>query len=506
MSKLTWLASYPKSGNTWTRAFLAAYHFQLAGTDVLQRALEMTQSESRREEFVRVANKPEGDFNEQKIDSLRGAVQERLMRVVRPYQLIKTHNARIMRNGFPLICREHTRGAVYLVRNPLDVVDSYADHANLTIDGAIDLMSDPAHQIGNPQSGLVTQYLHTSSEHVLSWTQHQAFPVHLVRYEDLQSSPVDTFRGLIQFLGWELDENRLRRAIENSSFDSLRQTEESRGFAEQSGVAKSGRFFRQGKAGRWREVLTWDQVRRIVDHHGEVMEQLGFETSLEKLKSPVGNSSVGIDAGVGDLRSSEWLGRETGHSSCADVVPVGQLLQSALDRHQVGNLSEAKALYVAILETDPAHAEATHLLGVVCHQTGDPLRAVELIDQAVSLRPDNSVYHSNRAAARLAMSDLHHAEADYRKALEFDTTLADAHNGLAIVCNRSGRAEKAMEHFRLAIRYRPNFAEAHKNLGNALAKSGRVEEGIEHLRKAVALRPSFTEAKRSLAKWGKEAY
>ncbi len=73
---------------------------------------------------------------------------------------------------------------------------------------------------------------------------------------------------------------------------------------------KSGRFFRQGKAGRWREVLNWDQVRRIVDDHGEVMQQLGYETSLEKLKSPVGNSSVGIDAGVGDLRSSEWLGGE----------------------------------------------------------------------------------------------------------------------------------------------------------------------------------------------------
>ena len=221
MKKLTWLASYPKSGNTWTRAFLAAYHFQLGGHRVLERAQEMTQSESRRALFSRVAKDSQDHLSEREIDSLRGAVRERLTRIVQPFQLIKTHNARVMHNGFPLICREQTRGAVYLVWNPLDVVDSYADHANLTIDGAVDLMNNPGHQIGNPDSGLVTQYLHTWSQHVVSWTRQEAFPVHVVRYEDLQSSPVDTFRGLIQFLSWELDENRLRRASENSSFDSL---------------------------------------------------------------------------------------------------------------------------------------------------------------------------------------------------------------------------------------------------------------------------------------------
>jgi len=152
MKKLTWLASYPKSGNTWTRAFLAAYRFQLPGDAVLDHVKEMTLSESRRTEFVRVAEQPQDQFDEQLIDSLRAAVQRRLSQVVKPHQLIKTHNARVMHNGFPLICREQTQAAVYLVRNPLDVVDSLADHTNLTIDGTIDLMNDPRHRIGNPQS------------------------------------------------------------------------------------------------------------------------------------------------------------------------------------------------------------------------------------------------------------------------------------------------------------------------------------------------------------------
>lgn len=169
-------------------------------------------------------------------------------------------------------------------------------------------------------------------------------------------------------------------------------------------------------------------------------------------------------------------------------------LQEAIDLHQSGNLSEAKESYEAILEAKAEHCQAIHLLGVVYHQMGESRHAIDLISQAIALQPDNGVFYSNRGAAHLALRNWSLARADYAIAIQFEPTLPDAHNGLAVVCNETGRVEEAAEYFRSAIQHRPHFPEAHKNLGNALVKLGRFEEGIEHLRKAVELRPVFAEA------------
>ena len=110
--------------------------------------------------------------------------------------------------------------------------------------------------------------------HVRSWT-HRAHPgLHVIRYEDLLDDPSKAFGGVARFLGLSPPPERLAKAIEFSSFGVLRAQEESVGFRERA--EKQERFFREGKAGQWREVLTEAQVRRIVSRHRDQMARFGY--------------------------------------------------------------------------------------------------------------------------------------------------------------------------------------------------------------------------------------
>ena len=280
MKSLVWLASYPKSGNTWLRLLFAAYRkspddekFEL--TD----AYQATMSESRRQAFERLAGKT--DLTNPEIDELREAVQIELSNRVRPPVLIKTHNARVQHNGIPIIRRELTLGAIYIVRNPLDVVDSVADHWGVDHDRAIEMMNDRNLTIGGPKQDLVTQYLESWSGHVMSWIDHRAFPVHVVCYEDLLTRTEITFRNVLTFLGWDPDPIRIERAIAETDFRRLQKREQVSGFGERSNKSTSGTFFRSGRAERWREVLNETQRLAILNARAETMRRFGYRTADE---------------------------------------------------------------------------------------------------------------------------------------------------------------------------------------------------------------------------------
>ena len=112
------------------------------------------------------------------------------------------------------------------------------------------------------------------SRHVESWTAQPSPGLHVMRYEDMTARPMESFAGLVQFLRLPADRQRLQRAIELSSFDALRKMEDKEGFMERS--EKSERFFRKGKAGGWREVLTPAQVEAVAAAHETQMRRFGY--------------------------------------------------------------------------------------------------------------------------------------------------------------------------------------------------------------------------------------
>ena len=112
------------------------------------------------------------------------------------------------------------------------------------------------------------------SQHVLSWTRKPHPAIYVMRYEDMLNEPDKTFGGLARHLLFDAGEDQLAEAIRRSSFDALRDQEEVEGFRERPKPSK--KFFREGRADQWKEILTAEQVKRIVDAHKEQMMRFGY--------------------------------------------------------------------------------------------------------------------------------------------------------------------------------------------------------------------------------------
>lgn len=194
---------------------------------------------------------------------------------------VKTHSAIAILNGYPTIY-SGTKGGIYVVRDPRDVASSYAHHYGFSLDEAIDRMGRPM-WITQPGKGSFYQFTGTWSENVESWADAEG--VHVIRYEDLHNAPVDTFRGVLRFLGLSGYVPRVKRAIENASFRRLKAEEDEKGFVEAS---ERGTFFRQGKAGGWKDVLSPEQVARIEFDHGAVMRRMGYLGGGAERTAPAG--------------------------------------------------------------------------------------------------------------------------------------------------------------------------------------------------------------------------
>lgn len=257
------------------RCFLRAYQVDAYEPIDLNLVGRISKSDSRRSYFEALSKDP-GGLTDSGINQLRRPVQERIAKELGQFQVVKTHNARVAIDGVPIIQGQLTQCGIYVVRNPLDVVDSLADHTGQSVDEAICAMNDWHYSFGGADRKFVRQYLTTWSNHVRTWTLNPPFPVLVVRYEDLLDSPATHFQQTLHFLGWPHDPSRLERAIKFSSFEVLSKSEQAHGFAELSENSKSNTFFRQGTASGWKEKLTEKQIASLIRDHRAVMENQNY--------------------------------------------------------------------------------------------------------------------------------------------------------------------------------------------------------------------------------------
>jgi len=179
-------------------------------------------------------------------------------------------------------------------------------------------------------------------------------------------------------------------------------------------------------------------------------------------------------------------------------LTIQQSLDQATEHHMAGRLVEAAALYQQILQTDPQHPLALHLLGVVALQQGNAGLAVELINKAVTSKPDFAEAYGNLAAAYQSLGDLDQAMASLRKALSQNPDNADAHFNLGNTLKRLGRTDEAIASLRSVIAINPDHAAAHNNLGNALKELGKFDEAVASFRHALAIKPDYATAHNNL--------
>ena len=286
LRRIVWLASFPKSGNTWVRSFLANY-FQPPGKTLDINSLrQFTTSDVRQDFFDRANGRP-----------FRGKTLEDWIKV-RPQALrliaasksgnhfVKTHCQIVKVGPVDLIMPEVTAAAVYLTRNPFDVALSYARHLTVDIDAAIDRMADREAVQGNDSR--ILEIVGRWDDHIRTWTTAASgLPLHVMRYEDILADTEKAFRALFGFLRVPVDRDKLRRTLELTSFAALQKQEREQGFRERP--PKMKQFFARGAAGGWREELTGAQVARIRSEFLPMLESW-YPEMLDETKDFAGDA------------------------------------------------------------------------------------------------------------------------------------------------------------------------------------------------------------------------
>ncbi len=272
-----WLASYPKSGNTWFRIFLANL-LNPSHQPIDLNHLHTGAIASARGWVDEALGFDSADLSHDELDALRPKVYAWLGEQSDGVRYHKIHDAyTYLENAEPLVPTAGCLGALYFIRNPLDVAISFAHHSNCSIDDSIERMGKPSFAFCKGrfrQHNQLRQWLLSWSLHVQSWAKAIHINCLVLRYEDMVSDPLATFTKAVEFLKIDASPSTIASAIHHARIETLQEMELKTGFSEKP--AKVARFFRKGMVGDWKNTLSDEQVNQVLQDHGETMREYGY--------------------------------------------------------------------------------------------------------------------------------------------------------------------------------------------------------------------------------------
>jgi aryl sulfotransferase len=293
VTRTIWLASYPKSGNTWFRMLVANLSAKNGQPIDINHPPGLAAPADARGPFDYRSLIDSSLLTHDEIDCLRPRVYEELARDGDDNEydtpedgpqvrFVLVHDAyRLTPRGEPLLAgRRGADGAILIVRDPRDVAPSLANHNRSSIDDAIAMMNDRQGEVHVNPRCLHVQFRQRHrgwSGHAESWFGQNDIPLCIIRFEDMKKDTAVAFGHALRFAGHPASEEDVRRAVAFADFSELRRQEQEQGFAG-SPLPQSGRrFFRRGEVGAWRDELNAAQVARIEAAHAPMMRRLGYE-------------------------------------------------------------------------------------------------------------------------------------------------------------------------------------------------------------------------------------
>ncbi|MGC6329674.1 sulfotransferase domain-containing protein [Rhizorhabdus sp. FW153] len=266
-----WLASYPKSGNTWVRIALACLVNGGRLPD-LSRAAGLCPNSAALGWMEDMLDLPLGHMTPTEQSLMRTEACRLYAETTPGPAFLKVHDAYSASLFAPVSCA----GTVLIVRDPRDVAPSWADHMGVELDDAIKAMGGAHFAMGLAgmhQSSHSLQRLESWSANVQSWLDAPGAKL-LLRYEDMLAEPAASLTALARFTGLPVNAALVEDAVTATSFQSLRAAEAQQGFRER--VRDQKKFFRQGRSGAWKQSLSPMQIDRLWSDHHKMMARLGY--------------------------------------------------------------------------------------------------------------------------------------------------------------------------------------------------------------------------------------
>ncbi len=270
---IVWLASYPKSGNTWLRVFLSRILFRTENINHLSIPIYSSKSYIEQDAVIDVS-----ELSNEELHNLRLQVFSEKAEKERVFP-VKIHDvySRIL-YSLPFIPYEYSKVAIYVIRNPFDVAISFSKHLGKTIDETICIMNNRAFTLASNSLRYqiqMPQVLTSWSNHVKSWTEQQDIPIHIVKYEDLLHKTYETYSKILDVCEIPYNNETIKDAVQFASFENLQKQEKLYGFEEKSVYSKS--FFDTGKAFYYVRQLTPKQIDTIYNQHKEIIKKYNYE-------------------------------------------------------------------------------------------------------------------------------------------------------------------------------------------------------------------------------------
>ena len=270
---IIWIASYPKSGNTWIRSLVSSYLYSNNGEfnfDMLRKIPKFTQTKY----FSSVANLEKLKKNPIKINEYWKDAQLKI-NLDKEIKFFKTHNACVSYNNNWFTDEINTAGYIYIVRDPRAVACSLAAHSTYTIDKSVDeLLEDST--IGFNGKYRLAEISSSWKINYLSWKKKKKFKGLVIKYEDLVNNTPNEFKKILIFLkekiNIEIEEKKILKCVDSCKFSNLTKMEDLNGFIEST----TNKFFRKGKIDSWKNDLNEDLRKKIEVNFKDEMLELGY--------------------------------------------------------------------------------------------------------------------------------------------------------------------------------------------------------------------------------------
>jgi len=278
---IIWISSYPKSGNTWLRSLISNYFFSKDGNFSFELIKQIDSFPSSK--FFR---NYEDKFEKPEDTSKYWIKEQEKINSLNKIFFLKTHNALCKINGNKFTDQNNTLAAIYIVRDPRNVITSIANHYQITTQNAFDFMKDKNRGIiereGNRYTGF--QPLFSWDLHLKSWTENTLYPSLIIKYEDLIIDTASVFKKVLEFIKKitnsknNIDKQKLLKCVENCKFSNLKMMEREKGFDESMVDKKTGEkiaFFNLGEKNNYQDILEKNLINEMNDY---------FKYQLKKYK------------------------------------------------------------------------------------------------------------------------------------------------------------------------------------------------------------------------------